>query len=230
MATARAIVNGALRKLGRLGGGREPRTADQTDALAALQGMYTSWIASGAFGRLQDVVPTGTSYVARGNERILRTSEATMSVTLPELVSDGWVEDYGRPRQGYYGTLITVDTDEDTGAITVDVQPGQPLSYAQPPRDGWAVVIADREGGQVGSWLYDGTAKRWERLDMLQLDAQAPRSLADPEGLSAVLALELADTFGAEVGPTTQMQAARFKQAMTHRYGMRREPVCGSYI
>lgn len=230
MATARQITNSALRKIGRLGGGREPRLSDQTDVLAALQGIYTSWIASGAFGRLTDVVPTGTSYVARGNERILRTSEAQMSVTLPELVSDGWVEDYGRPRQGYYGTVITVDTDETTGVVTVDVQPGQPISSAQTPRDGWAVVIADREGGQVGSWLYDGTAKRWERLDLLQLDSQAPRSLADPEGLSAVLALEIADTFGAEVGPTTQMQAARFKQAMTHRYGMRREPVCGSYI
>jgi len=229
MATARQITNSALRKIGRLGGGREPRLSDQTDVLAALQGLYTSWIAAGSFGRLDDVVPTGTSYVARGNERILRTSEAQMSVTLPELVDDSSYQDYGRQRAGYYGTVITVDTDETTGVVTVDVQPGQPLSYSVTPRDGSPVVIVDREGGQVCSWLYDGTAKRWERLDMLQLDGQAPRSLADPEGLSALLALEIADTFGAEVGPTTQMQAARYRMAMTHRFGMRQDGVAGVY-
>ena len=56
MASCRHVINGALRKLGRLGGGREPRTADAADALAALQGLYLSWIASGAFGRLRDVI------------------------------------------------------------------------------------------------------------------------------------------------------------------------------
>lgn len=229
MATARAIVNGALRKIGRLGGGREPRTADQTDAFAALQGLYTSWIVAGAFGRLEDVVPTGTSYVARGNERILRTSPATLSVTLPELVSDGEFVDYGRTRTGYYGTLITVDTNEATGEVIVDVQPGQPLSYSQPPRDGAPVIIADMDGGEIGSWLYDGTAKRWEQIHLLQLDNQAPRSTADPEGLSAMLAMEIADTFGAEVGATTQRQAARYQMAMTHRYGMRQDGVAGVY-
>lgn len=229
MATARQITNSALRKIGRLGGGREPRLSDQTDVLAALQGMYTAWIAAGSFGRLEDVVPTGTSYVARGNERILRISESQMSVTLPELVDESSFQDYGRERTGYYGTVVTVDTDETTGVVTVDVQPGQPLNYSVTPRDGSPVVIADREGGQVGSWLYDGTAKRWERLDMLQLDSQAPRSLADPDGLSALLALEIADTFGAEVGPTTQLQAARYRMAMTHRFGMRQDGVAGVY-
>ena len=227
MVAARAIVNGALRKIGRLGGGREPRTADQTDVLAALQGLYGSWIAAGAFGRIQDVVPTGETYVARGNERILRTSADTLSVTLPELVSDAHYNDYGWERRGYYGTVITITTDgPDT---IVDVQASQPIGCVEPPRDGSVVVIADREGGQTGTWIYDGTIKRWQAVHLMQLDTEAPRSAADPEGLSATLALEIADTFGAEVGPTTQLQAARYRMALTHRFGMRREAAAGVY-
>lgn len=228
MATARAIVNGALRKLGRLGAGREPRIPDQTDTLAALQALYGAWIAAGAFGRILDVVPTGTNYIARGNERILRTSADTLSVTLPELVSDAGFNDYGWDRRGYYGTVITITTQ---GSDTiVDVQSAQPIGRVEPPRDGSVVIITDREGGETGTWIYDGTIKRWQAVHLLQLDSEAPRSAADPEGLSAALALELADTFGAEVGPTTQRQAARFHTAMTHRFGMRREPVMGVYV
>lgn len=228
MATARAIVNGALRKLGRLGAGREPRIPDQTDTLAALQALYGAWIAAGAFGRILDVVPNGTNYIARGNERILRTSADTLSVTLPELVSDAGFSDYGWDRRGYYGTVITITTQ---GSDTiVDVQSAQPIGCVEPPRDGSVVIITDLEGGETGTWIYDGTIKRWQAVHLLQLDSEAPRSFADPEGLSATLALEVADTFGAEVGAATQRQAARFQAAMTQRFGMRREPVMGVYV
>lgn len=227
MTAARSIVNGALRKIGRLGGGREPRTADQTDVLAALQSLYGAWIAAGAFGRILDVVPTGTTYVSRGNERILRTSAATMSVTLPELVSDAAYNDYGWDRRGYYGTVITITTEGNN--TIVDVQASQPIGCVEPPRDGSVVIITDREGGETGTWLYDGTIKKWQAIHLLQLDSEAPRSAADPEGLSACLALEIADTFGAEVGPATQRQAIRFQAALTQRFGMRRESQTGVY-
>lgn len=220
-------MNSALRKLGRLGAGREPRTADQTDTLAALQGLYGSWIAAGAFGRLDDVVPTGSVYTASGNQRIYRQSPETLAVELPELVSAESLGDYGHSRTGYYGTVITIT--EDAGATIIDVQASQPVGCVSVPRDGAPVVITDQNTGMTAGWLYDGTIKRWERLDMLQLDQQAPRSIADPEGLAAMLALEMADTFGADVGPATQRQAARFQTAMTHRYGMRRETSAGVY-
>ena len=105
MATCRHIVNSALRKIGRLGAGREPRVADQTDVLAALQGLYGAWVSAGAFGRLDDVIPTGSSYIAAGGERILRESADTLTVTLPELISYE-----GTTPNRYYGTLITVQT------------------------------------------------------------------------------------------------------------------------
>lgn len=221
MVDVRSTVNLALRKIGRLAAGREPRQADQTDALAALQGMYSAWIAAGAFGRLNDVVPTGSTYVAYGNERIYRESVATLSVTLPVLVSDEWYSDYGWDRRGYYGTTITVDTVGGNTVVTVEA--AQPQSYARPPRDGAPVVISDQNGGETASWLYDATIHRWQNVTLLQLDDEAPRSAADPQGLAACLALEIADQFGAEVTPATMRQAQRFQAAMTVRYGMRRE-------
>ena len=86
MATARDITNGALRKIGKLAGGREPRTQDASDALEALRGLYRQLINSGAFGRLRDVVPTGAAYTAGENERVFRNSDATLTIDLPELV------------------------------------------------------------------------------------------------------------------------------------------------
>lgn len=226
MATCRHIVNSALRKLGRLGGGREPRTADSAEALAALQGLYGSWIASGAFGRLADVTPNGNTFTASGGQRIIRTGP-DLEVELPESISEGWVYDYGTPRRGYYGSVVKISTQGDN--IIVDVEASQPMGCVLPPRDGSPVIITDREGGQTASWLYDGTLKAWQRIDALQLDNEAPRSAADPEGLAASLALEIADTFGAEIGPATNRQAMRFQTAMTHRYGMRREATAGVY-
>lgn len=228
MATCRLIVNSALRKLGRLGAGREPRVADQTDVLAALQGLYGSWVVAGSFGRVQDIVPTGTNYMASGGERILRESADTLVVTLPELVSDEGGSDYGRRGGRYYGTVITIGM---VGADTVvTVEPSQPIGYALPPRDGAVVIITDRVGGNTQTWIYDGQIKRWQSIDSLQLDDEAPRSASDPEGLSAMLALEVADMFGAEAGPTTQRQAGRYQVALTQRFGMRREPVPGVYF
>lgn len=231
MASARFVVNLALQKLGVLGAGREARTAEAADALAALQSLYGTWITSGAFGRLQDVVPTGSTYTAGGGgERIIRTGPE-LEVMLPEFVSEERYGDYGFQRRGYYGTVITVQTTPD-GSVAIDVQASQPIGYVEPPKDGAAVVITDRQGGQTATWLYDGSIKAWQGLDRLTLDDEAPRSTADPHGLAALLAIEIADAYGAAatIGGATQMQAARYKQAMVAKFGMRREPVPGVYF
>lgn len=224
MATARTTINTALRKLGVVGAGRDARTSDMADCLVALQGMYTSWIAAGTFGRLRDVIPAGDTYAAYGNERILRENQNTLNVTLPELVSDAWVPDYGRERRGgYYGTTITIETVGNDTVVTVT--PSQPIGYATTPRDGSAVVITDTVGGQTNSWLYDGTIKRWQGIELLQLDDEAPRSTADPLGLASCLAMEVADQYNGDITQATALAAARYKTALTTRYGMRREEV-----
>jgi hypothetical protein len=229
VATCRQITNLALRKMGRLGAGRDARTVDATDALEALQSMYVSWIGSGASGRLCDITPTGTSYVARGNERIWRQDSTTLDVTLPELVSYEAKCDFGQERVGYYGTVVTIETIGGETVVTVDA--AQPIAqYAVTPRDLSAVVISDAVGGVTSSWLYDGHIKKWEQIDQLQLDGESPRSTADREGLAALLALELADSYGVDIGPATVRQANRYSVAMTSRYGMRREATAGVYM
>ena len=211
MATCRHVINGALRKLGRLGGGREPRTADTTDALAALQGLYLSWIASGAFGRLADVIPL-TDMTAGENQRILR-DPSTITVTLPDTVPM-WTDPqpYNLER-GIYPTNY-----EQTDGSN------------RPPRDGAVVQIKDTVGGQVASYLYDGTLREWVQIEALQLDNEAPRSITDPEGLSALLAMELADTFGAEIGPTTLRQAGRFTTILINNPSTPRREAVGVYV
>jgi len=209
MASCRHVINGALRKLGRLGGGRDPRQADATDALAALQGLYLSWIASGAFGRLRDVIAEA-DITACENSRIIR-DETVVTVTLPEVVPA-----YCNPLP--YGALWPAVVQNGT-------------DYAnRPPRDGSVVQIKDTIGGQVASYVYDGTLRQWVHVEMLQMDTEAPRSVTDPEGLSAVLAMELADTFGAEIGPTTLRQAGRYTTAMINNPSAPRREAVGVYM
>lgn len=207
MATCRLIVSMALRKLGRLGAGREPRVADQTDVLAALQGLYRSWIDAGTFGRLSDVVPL-TDMTASENQRIIRDA-TTITVTLPEFVPA-----LANPLP--YGALYPA-----TSSGTYDYD-------KRPPHDGSVVQIKDTVGGNVESYIYDGTRREWVEIDALQLDDEAPRS-NDPHGLAACLAVEVADEFGAEIGAATQRQAARFLTAITHNYSTPRRAVAGVF-
>ncbi len=215
----RAVINGSLRKLGRLGGGREPRLADQQDTLAALQGMYRAWIASGAMGRLADVVPT-SDYVARPNERVFRQSDDVSLITLPELIRrERWVWDccdctlQYRP---YDDTILDLTYNPD-------------LSEATTPRDASVVVVADQCTGETYDFLYDGSIKQWQGIHSLTLDSEAPRSFADPQGLQACLAIEASDIFGADVSPATVRQAARFQTALTSRWSMPPEAIAGVY-
>lgn len=232
MTTARQTVNGALRKLGRLAAGREPRSADAADALAALQGLYLSWITSGAFGRLEDVV-VNADYTARPNQHVIRQSDDVERITLPQISQDGiwWHSFTDGP---IYDPLVDGDGDEildDAGQpiFPVTVRERKPYERLEPPRDGSVVKITDMVAGKTETYVYDGAVKEWQSIERLQLDSEAPRSQADPEGLSATLALELADTFGAEVGPTTMRQIARFNINLTQRFGMPREAVTGVY-
>jgi hypothetical protein len=232
VSSARQIVNGALRKLGRLAAGREPRSADATDALAALQGLYLSWITSGAFGRLEDVVVT-SDYVARPNQHVIRENDDVQNITLPQFSQDGvWRHSYSDglifdPLLDGMGDEILDDAGQPI--FPVRVRERQPYERLEPPRDGSVVKITDMVAGKTETYVFDGAVKEWQSIERLQLDSEAPRSQADPEGLSATLALELADTFGAEVGPTTMRQIARFNINLTQRFGMPREAVTGIY-
>lgn len=223
MTTARAIVTLALRKLGRVGSGREPRPVDATDGFEALLSLYRGWINSGAFGRLADIMPTG-NYVAHGNERILRTKGQTFEVTLPELVA-------GDSAQGqrYFGTVITVTENGDD--VDIDVRPSQPLrQYARPPRDLSVVVISDTVTGNTIDFIYDGAQKKWVSLWDLVPDDEAPLSQRDAQGLASCLAVLISDQFGADIPATTAMQAAHYRSALVTRFSTPSTVATGVYF
>ncbi len=207
MATCSSIVNRALRKIGRLGAGRDARQNDAEDALDALRGLYTAWVASGAFGRLADVV-VNADFTASEHQRIVRPIGVTAEIILPDFVPS-----YADPRP-YNEEIAYYEGAEGN---------------SRPPRDGSVVVIADQATGTIQQWIYDGTIKLWRSIDDLTLTDSAPLSFADPDGLAACLAVEVSDQFGADVPQITMMAANRFKVGLTQRFSMPRQTVVGVY-
>lgn len=213
MATCGDIVNRALRKLGRLGSGRDPRTVDATDTLNALRGLYTSLIAVGAFGRLSDVIPTA-DYVAGENERVFRDTDATLTITLPETMPM-----YREPRS----------YPDERDAWNYGTNYENVAGNVRPPRDGAVVQIADSYTGESETFVYDGSLRQWQSLDGLGLGDSAPRSSDDPEGLAAMLAMEVADQFGAELSQAAVMQANRYKSSLVNGFSRPRQAAVGVY-
>lgn len=212
MPLCRDIVNGALRKLGKLGAGREPRAADQNDAMEALRNLYKAFIAQGAFGRLRDVSPLA-DYTAGENERVFRTSsiDDEIEITLPELVRD---EFFGSPF--------------DYGSRWVPPSMAQSADL-RPPRDCAVVIISDAYSGVNQSYIYDGTDRRWRLLDSLTLDDPAPLSTRDADGLKARLAMQIADEFGGDVSNATLALARSFQSSLVSRWSMPRREQMGVY-
>lgn len=201
MTTARDIVNGSLRKIGKLAGGREPRTQDSQDALEALRGLYRQLITSGAFGRLRDVVPTGEEYTAGENERVFRNYSGTLTVNLPETVS----RDYPCGPLPYDEECAVYPTD------TVD-------NGVRPPRDCAVVAISDTFTAETVHYIYDGQERRWMALDALALTDTAPLASRDPEGLKCLLATQIVDEFGGQLGEMTARMAANFQTSLITRF------------
>jgi hypothetical protein len=221
MATCRSIRNLALRKLGVLGAGREPRTADGQDAFDGLKAQYRAMINAGAFGRLCDVIPTGTDYTARRSERIFRNNSDTLTVNLPEMVS-------GEPGCcEYYGSIVTVETVGPT--VTVTIEPGQPIGYVTPPHDCMVVVISDAFTGITADFIYDGHIKKWQSIYDLEIDSQAPLSWRDENGLASLLATTLADQFGGQLSETTVSAARVFQSGLIHRWSMPSQVSAGTF-
>lgn len=212
MATCSSIINRALRKLGRLGAGRDARTNDAQDALDALRSLYTAWIASGAFGRLADVV-VDADLTAYEGQRIIRPVGVTAEITLPDFVPL-YIDPlpYNRERDVYDGVF------EGT------------QGNVRPPKDGGVIVIADQATGTIANWIYDGGVKIWRQIDALGLIDEAPMSTADPEGLAACLAIEVADQFGADPNVFTANAARRFYAAMIGRFSMPRQVAQGVFM
>lgn len=220
MPTARSIVTLALRKLGRVGSGREPRPVDATDGFEALVSLYRGWINAGTFGRLRDVVPTG-SYVATGNERILRMDGAQLEVSLPEVVAA-----HPDERRCCLGTIVAFTVD---GAVSVS-QNQRLLLQVTTPRDLAPIVITDTATGNVADYVYDGSMKKWVPLWNLDIDDEAPLSFRNSDGLASCLAVKIADQFGADIPATTALSANSFQASLATGFSNPRQEVQGVYF
>lgn len=213
MASARDTINGALRKCGVLAAGREPRQADQQDALATLRGLYLQWINNGTFGRLREVVPVSATYTASPNERVFRKNASVVTITLPETVSGVWAWDCCRCFLSY------------------DEEPDYPTRWnASPPPDLSVVVVHDAFTGVTVEFLYDGFVKKWMNLTSLALDEEAPLSRRDPKGLEAALATQLVDEFGGTLGEMTTRQAGVFQSTLSQRFSAPSRPIVAAYM
>lgn len=216
MANCRTICNGALRKIGVLAAGREARPVDLNDTFDALKGLYAQLITNGAFGRLADVIPVD-DYTASENERIFRNSEDVVSITLPETLLN-W-EYWGA--WWIFGRYPYEPVPPATNAVNLDVRT---------PRDCAVISIIDKFSGLVSDFIYDGQLKSWIGISALTLDDEAPLSQRDPQGLQALLAAQISDEYGREVGGATQRLAGNFQSALTNRFSFCAPPVWQEYF
>lgn len=212
----RQTVNSALRKIGVLAAGREARAVDLDDGFDALKGLYRQLITNGTFGRLRDVIPIA-DYTAYENERIFRNTEDVVSITLPQTLRN-WEFWFGYGIFGIYPNEYVPPADD---ALTQDVRT---------PRDCAVVSIINALDGMVMDFIYDGHTKSWTGIYALTLDDDAPLSFRDPQGLCALLATQIADEYGREIGPTTFRQAASFQSGLTNRFSFCDEPVVLEYM
>lgn len=83
--TVREIITNALRQLGALAGGREPKAADATLGLQTLQAML---LTLPEFSRSLARVRVSANYTAEENQRIFNTSGSPITITLPDAVED----------------------------------------------------------------------------------------------------------------------------------------------
>jgi len=187
--TCRDIIADALRELDVLAPGDGLTVDDVEVALYRLQTMIA--VIAEARGPWTDVDVTA-DYEAGEDERVRVQEDFTVSVTLPNRVSDG--------RGG-----------------------------TRAPKDGARVSVV---GLSAGLWLYRADINGWVRADLLGIDGPAPVNAAYHDGLSAMLAVKLANAWPGRPAPTplTLRRAAEANLMLMTAPGVARDRVAGEYF
>jgi len=82
------------------------------------------------------------------------------------------------------------------------------------PADLSAVVVVT----DVARKQYVFSLGRWETVHDLTLDSSAPLAERDRTGLAALLAMEYAEMYGAQLTPATTQRGLRFKGDLSHKF------------
>ncbi len=199
MATVRATITRALRKLRILPAGGQPKASELADGVTVVQGLFDGWGSGGMFGRLSTIIGDDGDTVSFGTDEYLEVIlwEATVddpAVELPVRVRDIFTDETRTPPD---------------------------LSYSE---------VVDEETGTRKAFLWDARQARWVRVDNLTADSVMPLSGRGSEGLAAVLAMRMAEEYGAQVGPLVVREAGAFLQAMSTRYGEQRQTNTADYF
>lgn len=204
MADCQSIITSAYRRAGINAAGVPPSATKNTTGMERLVDLYHDLIATGLFGRLEDVyLVTGSVFTALEGQRIT-CEDATVVVTIPTI---------------YYSGQSLIDPYDYDFSGTGDSPQYTSNGIPRAPADGAVIqVIQPGVANPLLTYLYDTNAGIWQQLENLVLSSNAPLSGRYAEGLKNVLAVFLADEFGYQVRPLLARQAARFKLTVGSRY------------
>jgi hypothetical protein len=176
-------------------------------------------------------MPTCLEIIARAYQKakIIGTGESPSAAEaadgLEELKSlyEQWAAN------GMFGRLADVSTGDDYEASEgerITVTDGATVTIPStieddgtdyPPFFLSLIEVIDVDAQTVNRWLYDNGA--WVDLNDLTLAYEAPLASRGRAGLSACLAMALADEFGGTIGPSVARQAASFRMSLALKLG-----------
>lgn len=196
MSTTRDIIRRALRLIGVLASGQEPGGSDAADGLERLQSLIL-----GLPGLVHNAhwreVATHAAYVAKEGERI--TVTAPGAVTLPSIIT--W-----NPALDPFCDPSGLEWDDCT--------------TARPPYDLARVQIIGQTPPNAGLWVYSASNAAWRRADGLKITSDCPFGVEDDGGLAAILAVDVVDEFGGQVGQRTLAVAQQSARSFRARFKM----------
>lgn len=212
--TVRDLIRRSLRKLALVAQGREPTAAQASDALDVLQSLYRELAAQGVFGRLHDVLVTGSTYTPRENERVVCNSDVGVTVTFPDTI-----------------TASLLNSLPDYGFGESDYGRGQRCeTLPRPPRDGSIIWLTDIPGSFDKGYIYEGSKARWTPIDDLTLDSVAPLSGRYANGLAAILAVKMATEYNVTPPPSVMAEANLGRHMLSQKLDRSRRAVVAEYF
>mgnify|MGYP003659349723 CR=1 FL=1 len=139
-----------------------------------------------------------------------KAKEAEHGLIVLQGIYDDWM---GRGMFGRLKDIYTTDdyTAEEGDRIFADgatITLPELMDGDRVPRDLACVSVDD---GDLRHYVWDG---EWVELTRLALSSECPLSARDPAGLSSLLAIQLAESFGEQCGPATAAKGLRFQAGL----------------